>query len=154
RDDTEAWRPWVTEVRGQRVAVVASTLVLDDHLIERWTAGPSTAGLASARAVGVVEAAVRQASREADTVVAYVHWGTEGESCPSAPQRWMADRLAAAGADVIVGTHAHRLQAAGYKGGAFVAYGLGNSVWYSGGGPSAESGVLRLTVLAGEVTAY
>ena len=66
----------------------------------------------------------------------------------------MADRLAAAGADVIVGTHAHRLQAAGRKGGAFVAYGLGNAVWYADGGASADSGVLRLTVTGRQVTAY
>lgn len=152
RDDAEAWAPWVSEVRGQRIAVLAATLVLEDNLIERWTAAPGRAGLASARDVSVAEAAVRRAAAEADTVVVYLHWGTEGESCPSAPQRWMADRLAAAGADVIVGSHTHRLQAAGYKGGAFVAYGLGNSVWYSEGGASAESGVLRLTVLDGQVT--
>ncbi|MPY94117.1 MAG: CapA family protein [Acidimicrobiia bacterium] len=154
RDAEEAWAPWVTEVRGQRIAVVAATLVLDDNLIEGWSAGADHAGLASARDVGAAEAAVRQARAVADTVVVYLHWGTEGESCPSAPQRWMADRLVAAGADVIVGSHTHRLQAAGFKGGAFVAYGLGNSVWYSDGGESAESGVLRLTVQAGEVLGY
>lgn len=154
RDAAAAWEPWVAEVRGQRIAVVAATLVLDDNLIERWTATGAHAGLASARDVTVAEAAVRQASAEADTVVAYLHWGTEGESCPSAPQRWMADRLVAAGADVVVGSHTHRLQAAGYKGGAFVAYGLGNSVWYTEGGESAESGVLNVTVVGDQVTAY
>jgi poly-gamma-glutamate synthesis protein (capsule biosynthesis protein) len=66
----------------------------------------------------------------------------------------MADRLVAAGADVVVGSHTHRLQAAGYKGGAFVAYGLGNSVWYTEGGESAESGVLNVTVLGEQVTAF
>jgi poly-gamma-glutamate synthesis protein (capsule biosynthesis protein) len=154
RDDTEAWAPWVTEVRGQRIAVVAATLVIDDNLVERWTAGPGHPGVASARDVAATEAAVRQARAVADTVVVYLHWGTEGQDCPSAPQRWMADRLAAAGADVIVGTHAHRLQAAGYKNGVFVAYGLGNSVWYTEGGESADTGVLRLTVLGGDVTAH
>ena len=47
-----------------------------------------------------------------------------------------------AGADVVVGTHAHRLQGDGRLGRGYVAYGLGNFAWYSPG----RTGVLTLTV--------
>ena len=35
------------------------------------------------------------------------------------------------GADVVVGSHAHRLQGDGPLGGGYVAYGLGNYAWYT-----------------------
>jgi poly-gamma-glutamate synthesis protein (capsule biosynthesis protein) len=151
-DDTSAYRPWITEVRGQRVAIVAATQVLDDA--PAWTAGPGHPGLASAKTVDRLLAEVRTARAAADTVVVFLHWGVEGDSCPSADQMTLADQLVAAGADVIVGGHAHRLQGAGRKGGALVAYGLGNAVFYSWGGPSTDSGVLQVTVQGRRVLGY
>jgi poly-gamma-glutamate synthesis protein (capsule biosynthesis protein) len=62
--------------------------------------------------------------------------------------------LADAGADVIVGGHAHRLQGGGRLGAAFVGYGLGNFVFYTSGGPGAQSGVLLVTVTGRDVDGY
>src|SRR5690606_24240818 len=68
--------------------------------------------------------------------------------CPNATQRRLADRLAEAGADIIVGSHAHVLQRAGrLTDDTFVAYGLGNFVWYSRNSDrEATTGVLKLTL--------
>ena len=55
----------------------------------------------------------------------------QGERCPSADQRALARRLVGAGADVVVGSHAHELQGDGRLGPGYVAYGLGNFAWYS-----------------------
>ncbi len=56
-------------------------------------------------------------------------------------------RLVAAGADVVVGTHAHQLQGDGRLGPGYVAYGLGNYAWYAPGtGATSRTGVLTLTV--------
>ncbi len=90
---------------------------------------------------------VRRSGTVADVVVVYLHWGIQGESCPSADQRSIAARLVAAGADVVVGTHAHQLQGDGRLGRGYVAYGLGNFAWYSPGtGATSRTGVLTLTV--------
>ena len=67
----------------------------------------------------------------ADFTVVSVHWGTEGESKPSAEQREMANYLAANGADVILGHHPHVLQPIEWiertdGGRTLVAYSLGN----------------------------
>jgi poly-gamma-glutamate synthesis protein (capsule biosynthesis protein) len=129
-----------------------ATQVLDDAAA--WTAGPHHPGLASAKAVDRLLAEVRAARIAADTVVVFLHWGVEGDTCPSGDQEALARELVAAGADVIVGGHAHRLQGAGRKDGALVAYGLGNSVFYSTGGPSTDSGVLRVTVQGRRVLGY
>lgn len=45
----EAYRPWRTDVRGQRITVFAATDVLDDWLIEPWTATDAQSGLASSK---------------------------------------------------------------------------------------------------------
>jgi poly-gamma-glutamate synthesis protein (capsule biosynthesis protein) len=57
-----------------------------------------------------------------------------------------------AGADIVVGQHAHILLGGGYLGSAYVHYGMGNFQFYSASGATAETGVLRLTVLGREIT--
>ena len=154
RNAAEAYRPFVTEVKGQRIAVFGATQVLDDDLRAAWTATDAKPGLASAKEVGRLTAAIREARPTADTIVVYLHWGTEGQTCPNEAQPLLARQLAEAGADVIVGGHAHRLQGAGRMGTAFVAYGLGNFVFYKDSGPGTETGVLTVTVTGRTVDGY
>src|SRR4029450_12244326 len=82
-----------------------------------------------------------------------LHWGRELVNCPIDRQRALAPKLIAAGADVVVGSHAHILLGGGYLRGAYVHYGLGNFVFYSRGGVTAQSGVLLLTTRGRAVTA-
>lgn len=147
----EAYAPYLTTINNQRIAVIGATQVLDDHLIPAWTAGEDKPGLASAKTVPRLVQAVKDVRSEADTVVVFVHWGRELQSCPLPRQRSLARELVDAGADAIVGGHAHVLLAGGYLDGRYVHYGLGNFVFYSGSGKTAQSGVLTLTVLNGEI---
>jgi len=145
RDAAEAFRPAVSTIGGTVVATVAASVADEDPTADRtgqWAATGERPGTADAMDPGRLIATVRRAGREADVVVVYVHWGVQGERCPSPDQRSLASRLVGAGADVVVGTHAHRLQGDGRLGPAYVAYGLGNFAWYSPG----TTGVLTLTV--------
>jgi poly-gamma-glutamate synthesis protein (capsule biosynthesis protein) len=153
-DDTQAYRPYRKTVHGQRIAIIAATQVLDDNLIASWTAGRHKPGLASAKNVPRLLRAVREARKSADTLVVFLHWGVELAGCATSDQRRLARRLAAAGADVIVGSHAHRLLGGGRLGAAFVDYGLGNFAWYSTGGVTSETGVVFVTVTARHVNGY
>jgi 2',3'-cyclic-nucleotide 2'-phosphodiesterase (5'-nucleotidase family) len=119
-----------------------------------WTATDDHGGLASAKEVDRLRAAVLEARATSDTVVVFLHWGVELDTCPTATQRSLADQLVEVGADIVVGGHAHRLQGAGYLGDAFVAYGLGNFVWYAAGGPSSETGVLYVTATGRDVESW
>jgi poly-gamma-glutamate synthesis protein (capsule biosynthesis protein) len=149
-DEDEAYAPWVADVRNRRVGVISATQVLDDELIWDWKAGPDRAGVASAKHQQRLIRAVQAARRQVDTLVVYLHWGVEGASCPSADQRVLAEQLVAAGADIIVGTHAHTPQGAGRLGSAVVAYGLGNAVFYTGG----EAGVLEVVADGRDILEY
>jgi poly-gamma-glutamate capsule biosynthesis protein CapA/YwtB (metallophosphatase superfamily) len=153
-DDSQAYRPFRRTVNGQRIAVIGATQVLDDELVTAWTAGRRKPGLASAKDVPRLVRAVRAARATSDTVVVFLHWGVELERCPSSVQRTLARQLVAAGADVVVGSHAHRVQGAGRMGRALVGYGLGNFVWYGTSELSTQTGVLLVTVEARRVLAY
>ncbi|GAA4565188.1 CapA family protein [Micromonospora coerulea] len=148
RDVTEAYAPWLTTVDGVRIAVVGFSQV--HALSEQWKPTSTRPGIAMAfdrdRAVGAVAAAHRQA----DLVIVFMHWGIEGSACPSGEMKSIAGALAGAGADIVVGTHAHTLLADGWLGRTYVHYGLGNFLWY-GTSRSTDSGVLRLTVRGREV---
>jgi poly-gamma-glutamate synthesis protein (capsule biosynthesis protein) len=86
-------------------------------------------------------------------VVVYLHWGEERNPCPTDRQRTLARQLVEAGADVVAGSHAHVVQGSGRMGKAYVAYGLGNFLFYaSGSGPSTLTSVLTLTLNGRHVT--
>jgi hypothetical protein len=95
---------------------------------------------------------VQQVRKTADTVVVYVHWGTETQSCPNPQQEPLAQQLVNAGADVVVGANAHVLSGAGYLGSAYVDYGLGNFAFYDNAAPETDSGSLIITAEGRHVT--
>ena len=147
----DAFTPYRATIRGTDIAVLAGDASPREGMTSTWAAGPTTAGLAGAhepRPQALLRA-VRDAARSSDVVVVYLHWGTEGRSCPDARQPALARLLAEAGADVVVGSHAHVLLGSGWLGDTYVDYGLGNFLWYHDHHP--ETGVLRLTVRDGEV---
>ncbi len=130
-----AYAPYRVTVNGQRIAIFGASRVIDAALLGSWTATDSQPGIASAYDGAPRErllAAVRDARASSDTVVVFLHWGTELLTCPTGVQETLAKDLRAAGADIIVGAHAHRVQGDGFLDGAFVAYGLGNFVWPRG----------------------
>ncbi len=170
--DTDAFAPFRTVVRGRRLAVLAATQVFDAGFAELWKAGPdrsSGSGSTSLRSVGMaftdppdrLLAAVRRVRPTADLVVVYLAWGDEGSVCPSAAQKTLAGQLVEAGADVVVGSGAHRLQGAGHlRSGSgsgarrgFVSFGLGNFVFSNLTADPPVSGVLELSVSGRAVTA-
>lgn len=142
---TEAYQAYRTTVKGNRLAVLGATQVLDDQLVQDWTATDTQGGLASAKVVPRMLQAVRDARKDADLVIVYLHWGQEMHACPLPRQQDLARQLIAAGADVVVGSHAHVLLGGGYLNGKYVDYGLGNFHFSSAHDKTAESGILRLT---------
>ncbi len=138
-----AWGPYVVTIKGVKIAVIGVSQVAE--LASSWVATDTRPGEANLIDVGRTLAAVRSAKRLASVVVVFMHWGTEGESCPDPAQLSLARELAAAGASIIVGAHAHMLQGSGWLGHTFVAYGLGNFLWWERS-YSTATGVLELTL--------
>jgi poly-gamma-glutamate synthesis protein (capsule biosynthesis protein) len=148
-----AYAPYYTEINGVRLAFVAALQVREETLAN-FSATSTSPGVASAYNDKRLVAAVRAAKAKADAVIVYLHWGTEYVHCPNEDQYSIADKLSAAGAAAVVGTHAHGLQGAGWRpDGTYVAYGLGNYLWwYSFGDGRDDTGVLTLTLTGSKVT--
>jgi poly-gamma-glutamate capsule biosynthesis protein CapA/YwtB (metallophosphatase superfamily) len=142
-DAAAAWAPYVTTIHGVKIAVVGVSQVAE--LASSWVATRSRPGEANAINLPRTLAAVRAARKLAPVVVVFMHWGTEGQACPDPGQLSLAPRLAAAGASIIVGAHAHMLQGSGWLGHTFVAYGMGNFLWWERS-YSTSTGVLELTL--------
>jgi len=151
KDAAAAYAPLHRSINGVDVAIVAASQVRD-HTLENFSAGATSPGIANAFDPTVIEN-VKAAVAGGSTVVVFLHWGTEYEACPNSDQEQLADELAAAGATAVIGTHAHVLQGAGWRpDGVYVAYGLGNYLWWrSFGNDQDDNGVLTLTFRAGNV---
>ena len=71
---------------------------------------------------------VREADRISDVVMIAMHWGIEYSFEPSAEQRQLAQELAEAGADIIIGSHPHVIQPVERIGNAVCFYSFGNMI--------------------------
>ncbi|GEP37985.1 hypothetical protein NPS01_16480 [Nocardioides psychrotolerans] len=147
RDVDGAFTPAFVDVGDTVVATIGATVADQDPTADptgQWAATADSPGTADALADPArLLRAVAAADRTADVVVVYLHWGIQGERCPSEDQRSLARSLVGAGADVVAGSHTHGLQGDGPLGRGYVAYGLGNYAWYT---PTELTGVLTLTL--------
>ncbi len=148
----QAFAPYRVTIDGQRVAVITATQVIADNLVATWTASATQPGVASAIDPTELVREVQQVRRTADTVIVYVHWGTETQACPNPQQEPLAEQLVKAGADIVIGSGTHVLLGGGYLGGAYVDYGLGNLAFYDDTAPETDSGTLVITAEGRHVT--
>lgn len=125
-DEREALRPAVLDVEGWKVAVVGLGTVVDPP---DSVAGPGHPGVAAGHDTAAMLRAIRAAEQEADLVIVTIHWGVELDTTPRAEQVELGHQFVDAGADIVFGHHAHRLQPLDHYQGRAIFWGLGNFVW-------------------------
>ncbi|WP_148572970.1 CapA family protein [Nocardioides caldifontis] len=151
-DIEAAFAPYRAEIAGTSISVFGVSS-RPEHTAKRFAATETTAGIAVAiEPHRRLLSAVRRADEAGDLVVVYLHWGQQHRTCADPRQQRMARALSRAGADVVVGSHAHVLQGAGWLGSTYVAYGLADFIWYHNYRP--DTGVLTLRVRDGEVVRH
>jgi poly-gamma-glutamate synthesis protein (capsule biosynthesis protein) len=141
RNAVAAHKPAILRAGGQRIAILGY-----DTIAGYYTAGASTAGSARLTAAGV-KADVAVARRAgADVVIVYPHWGTEYRASPFAAQQKLARSIIDAGADMVIGNHAHWVGAMEVYKGKPIWYALGNFVFdQTWSEPTMEGVILELT---------
>ena len=97
-----------------------------------------------------VASAVRRAALSADVVVVLPHWGRQYTHTPEPIQSIVAQRLVAAGADLVVGGHPHWVQRAERINGVPVLHSLGNFVFDMDFMTQTMEGVFLETVWRGD----
>jgi poly-gamma-glutamate synthesis protein (capsule biosynthesis protein) len=137
-DLTAARRPVIVERGGMRIAFLAYS----DVRPEGFTAARSLGGTAPAD-VAAIRADVLSARRHADVVLVWMHWGEELARTANDRQRLFASAALNAGAQVVLGSHSHLLQAiVRPTRRALVAWSLGNFVF-----PPSSPGTDRTAIL-------
>jgi poly-gamma-glutamate capsule biosynthesis protein CapA/YwtB (metallophosphatase superfamily) len=135
---TEAGAPAIFDVAGWRIAVVGFGGVVPDP---SWIATDTRPGMRDGDDTPSMVEAVEAADAQADLVIVVIHWGRELDTVPLADDIPRAEALVAAGADVIFGSHSHRLQPLEFIDGKPVFWSLGNFVWPRNSAASADSAV-------------
>lgn len=126
RDEAEAYRAAYVKANGLTFAFVAQN---DSDVVPRsYGAGPKRAGTALLD-VPRIKQAVTAARSQADVVIFLMHSGNEYKQEANARQKTYAHAAVDAGADLVVGHHAHVVQEMETYAGKPILYGLGNFVF-------------------------
>ncbi len=127
-DAHEAYTPHIADINGLKIAFLGFTGVVPDV---SWKAEKNQPGLAETYNYTRPVESITNAQEQADLVIVVAHWGTERQDTPNKMQIEMAHRYIDAGADLVVGSHAHVLQGFELYKGRWIAYGLGNFIFTS-----------------------
>ncbi len=144
-NDAAAHAPHIADIGGLKVAFLGYVHVPVEAIThfdtQTWTATADTPGLAWAdpERIRADVSAVRQ---QVDLVVVILHSGYEYIEEPGEEQVAAAHAAVDAGADLVVGHHAHILQGIHRYGDGVIAYGLGNFVFNIEGPP--ETAILNV----------
>jgi poly-gamma-glutamate capsule biosynthesis protein CapA/YwtB (metallophosphatase superfamily) len=144
KDQDQALRAALFELDGWRVAVVGLDQVVDPY--PESIATEDKPGTAAGHDTAMMIKAIRDAEHRADIVIVTIHWGVELDTAPRAEQVALGHRFVDAGADIIFGHHAHRLQPMDTYKGRPIFWGLGNFVWPNFSTEGSTTAVARVLV--------
>jgi hypothetical protein len=140
-DLAAARKPALLQAGAQTVAILAY-----DAIAGYYHATATRTGSAPLTA-SIVRADIRAArAAGADLVIVFPHWGTEYRAKPFEAQQRLARLIIDAGADMVIGNHAHWAAALEIYEGAPIWYALGNFVFdQTWSEPTMEGVTLELT---------
>ncbi|MCR5580753.1 MAG: CapA family protein [Pseudobutyrivibrio sp.] len=125
----EASSPVYFIVGGRKIAIVAATQIERTLNYTKEATGVSPGVMKCLHPEAFCET-IREANANADYVIVFPHWGTEGNANYGSDQSALARSFVEAGADVIIGGHTHCLQTIEYMDDVPIYYSLGN-YWFS-----------------------
>jgi hypothetical protein len=136
-----ARKPAIIEAGGIKVAFLAY-----DTIAKAYGASATRAGSAQMSAAAVRAGVKAARIAGAQVVIVFPHWGTEYDPTPFAGQQKLARAAIDAGADLVIGNHAHWAGALEVYAGKPIWYALGNFVFdQTWSEPTMEGLTLELT---------
>ena len=125
----EAQKPVYFIAGGKKIAICAGTQIERTLNFTQEATGVAP-GVLKCLNPDIFCEEIRQAKANADYVIVFPHWGTEGNANYGEDQVVLARKFVEAGADVIIGGHTHCLQTIEYMDNVPIYYSLGN-YWFS-----------------------
>lgn len=147
----EARRPVCYIINNMKIAIVSATQIERLDNPDTKGATESSAGVFRCWNGNNLLETVREAAKDNDFVIVYLHWGTENVTEIDWTQEKQAAEVAEAGADLIVGAHPHCLQQISVVNGVPVAYSLGN-FWFNS--KTLDTGMIKVTLNENGLQSY
>ncbi len=124
----EAISPVYFDIQGKTLAYVAASRAEKYKMTPQAT--EDSPGILRCYDTQLFIETIEEASKNADYVIAYVHWGTEYSFELEDVQLSTGRDYLDAGADIVIGAHPHCLQGMEYYNGKPIVYSLGN-LWFN-----------------------
>ena len=143
-----ARRPTILDTpAGVKVGIIGY-----DSIAPGYRAGADSPGSASFTEKNVISDVKKARDSGAQVVIVFPHWGTEYDPTPFAGQQALARAAIDAGADMVIGNHAHWAGALEVYEGKPIWYALGNFIFdQTWSEPTMEGMTLELTFDGGEL---
>ena len=141
RNKEEAVRPVYFLINGMKIGFVAATNAESMRFTPAAT--EDSAGVLEAYDTTEYNQVIREASKQCDYLIAYMHWGPEDVTQYDEGQAAQGREFLASGADIVVGGHPHVLQGIEYVEGKPIVYSMGD-FWFNG--ETKYTGLLNLNI--------
>jgi poly-gamma-glutamate synthesis protein (capsule biosynthesis protein) len=141
KDSEEAAKPVYFIIGGRKYAFSAATKA--EKYILTPEAGENRSGVMRTYDPTKYLEVIRKAEEECDYNIVYVHWGREDSHKVEAGLYEMAVSYIDAGADAVVGAHAHVLQGIEFYNSVPIVYNLGNFIFNA---KTVDTGILEISV--------
>ena len=147
KDLAAARKPAILKAGGTTVAILGY-----DAIAKGYFAGPDEIGSSQLSLKRATMDIQRARAAGADLVIVFPHWGIEYRNKPFEAQQQLARSIIDAGADMIIGNHAHWIGAVEIYKGKPIWYALGNFVFdQTWSEPTMEGLTLELTFQGAEL---
>lgn len=141
RNLEEAVQPAYFIVNGMKIGFTAASNA--ELTLYTPAAAEDSPGILEAYDTSLYSQVIREASKECDYLIAYIHWGPEDVNQYAEYQTAQGKEFLDAGADIVVGGHPHVLQGMEYVDGKPVIYSMGD-FWFNG--ETKYTGLLNLEI--------
>lgn len=139
----EAQKPFYYIIDGRKIAFISATRA--EKYILTPEAKEDSPGVFRCYDTERLLEVIAETKQNCDYVVLFVHWGTEYSAKLERVQKTTSHEYIDAGADLIIGSHAHQLQGIEFYNGKAIFYNLGN-FWFNA--KSIETGLVRFELNA------
>ena len=143
----EASKPFCFIVNGRKYGFSAATKA--EKLVLTPEATETSSGVMRTYNPEKYLSVIASAEEQCDYNIVYVHWGAEGSNQIEDGLYEMGGKYIDAGADIVIGAHAHILQGIEYYKGVPIVYNLGNFIFNS---ETIDTGILEIEIKGNAAT--
>jgi poly-gamma-glutamate synthesis protein (capsule biosynthesis protein) len=157
-NEAQAWTPAVIEVKGQRIAFIGCTSLIDNYPdpatigVNLVASDEQKKGGAAYCETAPLRAAVIAARKISDLVVVQIHGGEEYQRVlPPFPPTRLSEVARQAGAALVINHHPHVVSGFSWNGDSIVARSLGNFIFDQTVWPTYETYMFTVYIQDGKV---